>query len=103
LVTGSVVANNGYGITGTGATAIRPNTLTVQNTLVAYNRGFDGGFGVSAIGPGAIVRVARSTITGNEIGWGVDSSFGGTLSSYGDNNVGGNTTDGAPTSTIGLK
>jgi hypothetical protein len=57
--------------------------------------------GLRAQNSGNIVRVARSTITGNGIGF--DSQAGGVLDSYGDNNVDGNTTDGTPTATIPLK
>jgi hypothetical protein len=49
----------------------------------------------------AIIRMTRSTVGNN--GTGLVTSGGGQIISYGDNMIGGNTTDGAPTSTVPLK
>jgi hypothetical protein len=70
--------------------------LMVRNTVISNNAGA----GVHAQGDGATIRITRSTITGNGTGFASDNS--GTLASYGDNNLAGNTADGAPTATIGL-
>jgi hypothetical protein len=45
--------------------------------------------------------ITRSSITGN--GTGLSAGGGGSIVSFGDNSIAGNTTDGAPTSTITLK
>jgi hypothetical protein len=44
--------------------------------------------GLQAVDGGATVRVTRSTITGNGIGW---NDISGVVVSYGDNNIDGNT------------
>ena len=49
----------------------------------------------------AIVRVGQSTITGNGTGW--QALNGGQVQSYGNNNVGGNTTDGTASTTLALE
>jgi hypothetical protein len=49
----------------------------------------------------AIIRMTRSTVGNN--GTGLATSSGGQIISYGDNMIGGNTTDGAPTSTVPLR
>jgi hypothetical protein len=51
---------------------------------------------VHASGTGVIVRVTRSKIIGNGLGF--NTIGGGTLISYGDNNLNDNTTDGSATS-----
>jgi hypothetical protein len=56
----------------------------VRNSTIANN----GLAGLSAQGTGAIVRVTRSTITGNANGWATPSS--GTVLSYADNIIDGN-------------
>jgi hypothetical protein len=48
----------------------------------------NGGTGIQSTG-GATLRSAQSTVTGNGIGW--ITASGGTLFTYGDNNVDGNT------------
>jgi hypothetical protein len=89
----SAVNNFGnFGIdtfSNSGATQVMVRNCTVSNN----------GTGLVAKGSSALLRVTRSTITANDTGFG--ASNGATLSSYGDNNLDGNTTDGAPTSTIG--
>jgi hypothetical protein len=72
-----------------------PSTIInvlARNSTFAHNV-FDG---VQAVGPGATVRLTRSTITANGVGWGAGSSA--TVSSYADNNIDGNTAaNNAPT------
>ena len=99
-VTDTVVANNGgkgmYALSSY-APAPPPTVVMVRNSTIANN----GAGGLVADGSGATVRVTRSTITRNATGWAALNL--GTLSSYGDNNVDGNTTDGNPTHTIPTK
>jgi hypothetical protein len=73
----------------------RSSVLLVQNSTIAHN-----GVGLS-VGQGAIVRVTRSAITNNVLGF--NAPIGSILESFGDNVLRGNNTDGAPTSTIPLK
>jgi len=84
-VSDSVIANNGtHGIgaasTGGGTT---PISIVVRNSTIANNAAR----GLEADGAGAIIRVTRSTITGNMTAWENNS---GTVLSYGDNNIDGN-------------
>jgi len=80
-VTDSVNANNGgSGIDASGAGSNTVNIM-VRNSTIANN----GGIGLETGGTGATVRVTRSTITGNGTGW------AGTVVSYADNNIDGNT------------
>jgi hypothetical protein len=82
----SVSANNGNGLIAFstqsgGGTA----NLMVRNCTIANNTS-DGLKGWNA---GALIRVTRSTITGNGTGWEIVSP--GIVTSYGDNNIDGNT------------
>ena len=79
------VANSGGGLVD----------VTVENTVSAGN----GQNGVVATGANATVRLSNATITDNATG--VLSQGGGTILSFMNNRIRGNTTDGAPTSTIG--
>jgi len=93
-VSDSVIANQGTGVgvsAGLGTAVVMVRSSTIANSAT--------GIGVNHAG--ATARVARSTITGNNLGW--TAVDGATLSSYGDNNVDGNTTDGTPTNTITTK
>lgn len=69
--------------------------ITLDDTLISDGAG---GTGVSAQGAQASIFVARSTITNNALG--VSATNGGTITSFGNNKIIGNTTDGNPTSTI---
>ena len=84
-----VASNNSYGI-GASAAAVM-----VRNAMVSNNS-----VGVAA-DAGAIVRVGGSTITGNGTGW--QATNGGQIQSYSTNNVAGNTSDGAATTTLSLQ
>ena len=88
-VTDAVASSNNYGI---GASS---STVMVRNSTVSNNA-----VGIAA-DQTAIVRVGQSTITGNGTGW--QATNGGQVLSYGNNNVGGNTTDGTATSTLALE
>jgi hypothetical protein len=59
-------------------------TAMIRNCTVADNNGL----GLWA-GSGSIIRVTRSTITGNYVAW--EAALGGGVSSYADNNIDGNT------------
>jgi hypothetical protein len=91
----SVVTKNGNsgGISVQSQAGAAPTSVLVRNSMIANNPAN----GLSSSGNPATVRVTRTTITGNSTG------LAGTIISYGDNNVDGNTTDGAPTSTISAK
>jgi hypothetical protein len=77
-------AENSGGIdaNSNGAT---PVSIMVRNSMIANNSIS----GLQASGTGAIIRVTRSTITGNASGW--IAPMSGIVSSYGDNNIDGNT------------
>ena len=93
-VSDSVISNNNIGVYLSGIG--NPIAVMMRNTVASNN-----GSGLIASGSNAVVRVTRSTITGNAVGFAAQSS--GQIVSYSDNNLDGNTTDGAPTSTITLK
>ena len=82
-VSDSVSANNSAGIAAQSedGTAV---SIMVRNSTMSNNAAD----GVSAQSPGAVVRVTRSTITGNVTGW------DGNVQSYGDNNIDGNSSGG---------
>jgi hypothetical protein len=85
--------NTGDGISYNAATVA--GAVMVRSTTIASN----GGNGVNVIGAAAKLRIARSMITGNAIGFATSSS--GTLVSYSDNSLDSNATNGVATSTIG--
>jgi hypothetical protein len=93
-VTDSMSANNGDGINSymnfdsTIDVTVRDSTI-INNTTN----------GLISQGTNSTVWVTRSTITGN--GTGVAAENDGTLTSFGDNTVKGNGTNGSPSSTIG--
>ena len=66
----------------------------VENTTI----GFNGDTGAVASGGTANVRLGGNTITGNTLG--IAGLGSGQLISFGDNDIGGNTTNGTPTSTV---
>src|SRR5262249_2152558 len=61
-----------------------PVTLTLVRSLAANND-----VGLRAFGASATLRIARSVITRNRVGWETQSS-GATVSSYGDHHIDGN-------------
>jgi hypothetical protein len=82
-VTDSACANNASaGINGDSISGALTNIL-VRNSTIA-NNGTDG---LLTTGAGATIRVTRSAITGNFIGW---AANGGAVLSYGDNTIDGN-------------
>jgi hypothetical protein len=86
IVSDCVSANNNRGIKsetlGNGGQA----NVMVRNSTIA-NNSIDG---LSADNSGAVIRVTRSTITGNNTGWAAVST--GVVLSYADNNIDGNGT-----------
>jgi hypothetical protein len=86
-VSDSVCANNASA--GIFANAVTPSAsvnVMVRNSTIANN----GSYGLATSDSStAIVRVTRSTITGNGNAWANVS--GGVVLSYGDNNIDGNT------------
>jgi hypothetical protein len=93
-VSNSTATHNISGISTVSASA--STVVMVRNSTAANNSGS----GVSAEG-NSIIRVTHSTITGNGVG--IATLAGGQVVSFGDNSLAGNTTDGAPTSTIPLQ
>jgi len=94
-VADSVAANNSF--SGFGSSSGGQATSVILVRCVAVNNGT----GIRASGTNATLRSAQSTVTGNASGW-VDES-GGTLLTYGDNNVDGNTADQAAQSALVTK
>jgi hypothetical protein len=88
-LTDTVAGNNNYGI-GASASAVMVRNSTVSNNAIGI-----------AADQSSIVRVGQSTVTANGTGW--LSTNGGQVVSYGNNNVSGNSTDGAVTSTVALQ
>jgi hypothetical protein len=81
-VSESVVAGNRDGFFSLTQTGNAPTSLMVFHSVAANN-----GTGVEADGPGATLRLANSTVTGNAHGW---VASGGIVDSYGDNYIDGN-------------
>jgi hypothetical protein len=88
-LTDTVASNNNYGI-GASAAAVMVRNSTVSNNAIGI-----------AANQSSIVRVGQSTVTANGTGW--QSTNGGQVVSYGNNNISGNSTDGAVTSTVALQ
>jgi len=85
-ITNTVTGKNNYGI-GASASAVTLSNLTANSNAIGI-----------AAQQAAIVRVGQSTVSAN--GTGLQPTNGGQIVSFGNNNVGGNGTDGAPTSTV---
>jgi hypothetical protein len=88
-VTDSVADNNQYGIGASSAAVMVRNSTASNNTV-----------GIAA-DQGAVVRIGQSTVTGN--GTGLQTSNGGEIQSYGNNNVSGNGVDGMATTMVALQ
>jgi hypothetical protein len=94
----AVVSTSSF--SGSSATAVVSQTqagaatsVMVRNCSIANNL-----FGVAAVTTGAILRLAQSAIAGNGTGWFINN--GGSLVSYGDNDIDGN--GGGQTAPFGL-
>jgi len=92
--TASIADSTVSGSTTTGVRAEGASRINLDNTLVSDSVGG----GVVAQGATASVVLSRSTITNNASGLSV--FFGGTIVSFGNNRIAGNTTDGSPSSTL---
>jgi Right handed beta helix region len=83
-VSDSIATGGNVGISVATTTSNASTTMTMVRSVSANNAS-----GVGVSGPGATLRLANSTVTGNlSHGWSVGSS--GVLSSYGDNYIDGN-------------
>jgi hypothetical protein len=90
----SVLSNDGVGVLAKAPAGTGTVTVMVNNSTIDQN----GNIGIFANGPGATVRVGNSTITGSATG--VITSAGGTINSYGNNLLDGNTANGSFSGTI---
>jgi hypothetical protein len=82
----SEASNNGnIGVVAASSFGRAVTAVMVRNVVASYN-----GLGLDAV-TSAILRVAHSVVTGNSLGVGVPG--GGTVFSYGDNDIDGNTND----------
>lgn len=80
---------NGFVLAG-NATAVEVN---LDHCVSANNEQV----GVKAVGATAVMRISNTTVTGN--GTGLQAPNGGSIVSFGNNRIAGNSADGAPTST----
>jgi len=87
-LTDVVATNNSYGL-GAHASVVMSRNSTISSNAVGI-----------AADQSAIVRVSQSTVTAN--GTGLQTTSGGQVVSFGNNNFSGNNTDGAATSTVAL-
>jgi len=87
--------NSGIGVFAQSASGHPAAVVMLRNSVASNN-----GTGLFA-GQNAILRVAHSVVTGN--GTGVNASGGGTIQSYGDNDINGNTNDNFGALTIKLR
>lgn len=88
-VTQSRLAGNGRGVNAKSTTGLVE--VNLDEVVVANNVGQ----GVLSQGTSAIVRLSETGIFGNAVG--VQTSGSGTIHSFSNNRIAGNTTDGAPT------
>ena len=99
----TVVNSSVSGNTNSGVSIFNPVGGPVINIMVNHvtvsNNGANGGLRVD--GANATVRIGSSTITGNGTGTVIANS--GVISSYGNNQINGNTSDGPNPPTIPLK
>lgn len=97
-VADSVTSGNTQdGIVATTSASGAPIGVMLKNTKSVNNYGF----GIRSIGPNVTVRADSSSVIGN--GTGLSFSGGGTLLSFGNNNVRANATDGAFSGSVGLQ
>jgi hypothetical protein len=75
--------NSNAGIGVNSANGAAPTAVTIRNSVASYN-------GTGLFARFANLRIGHSVVTGNITGVG---SFGGTLTTYGDNDINGNTFD----------
>ncbi len=92
VISGSVID----GIVATSNAAATAIAMMVKNTQTVNN-----GYGIRSIGARSVVRVSDSTITGNTVG--VETSSGGTMLTFGNNELEANGTNGTFSGTIARK
>lgn len=88
-----IIDSSGNGVFASG-NASTPINVFVEDTLISGS----GARGIRSDGSMSTVRISNDTIVHNFTGLAVNS--GGKIVSFGNNRIAGNTTDGAPTSTI---
>jgi hypothetical protein len=79
--------------------ATGPTLMAMVDGVAVANNGASGGLRVD--GMNGTIRVGRSTISGNALGTAIVN--GGVISSYGNNQIDGNTVDGPNPPTIPFK
>ena len=93
-ISNTVLTNDSTGLQAHADAGLGTVTVLADNLTISQNTAT----GVRGIGTGATIRIGNSAITGNGIG--VKSASGATVSSYGNNRLNGNTSDGTFTGTI---
>jgi hypothetical protein len=97
ILNSTISGNTGFGVSAVTAPAGGvPITMMISNTSVVNNAN-----GVVSNGSGSTIRIGGSTITGSGSA-GLAIANGGTLLSYKDNQINGNTSDGTPVTAVGL-
>ena len=91
------VGNSSNGIVGTMSAGGAAVVMMVDKSAASHNAA---GFGIIADGPSTFIRFGGSSIAGNANG--VGASNGGTLLSYKNNFIDGNSSDGTPVAATGL-
>jgi hypothetical protein len=85
---------SGSATTGVKAAAVSSAAqISVDDSLISDNAG-----GVNSAGALSSIFLSRSTVSNNTVG--VSASLSGVLTSFGNNRISGNTTDGNPTATV---
>ncbi|MFM5895859.1 MAG: hypothetical protein ACKOQM_15710 [Novosphingobium sp.] len=93
-ISNTVLTNDSTGLLAHADPGLGTVSVLADNLTVSQNSAT----GVRGIGTGATIRIGNSAITGNGIG--TKSASGATVSSYGNNKLNGNTSDGAFSGTI---
>jgi hypothetical protein len=97
-ITDSIVsANTQDGIVATTSASGAPMGLTIKNTRSLNNAGF----GVRTIGTGVTARLSGVTLTGN--GTGIAAVSGGSIVTFGNNEIIGNGSNGSFTGAVALQ
>jgi hypothetical protein len=91
-------ANAGFAVASVAGAAV---VMNLENCLVSDSNATVNSAAVAATGAQAIIRISNVTVLNNRLGLMV--STGGSILSFGNNRIAGNSTDGAPTSTPGQK
>lgn len=94
----AIAHNSGDGVLVLADPGETASALLSASQIVANGGGVTTA-GVHADGTGAVARLSGSTVSGNSVG--LLAEDGGSIVSFGDNVVAGNTSDGAATSTAG--